>query len=116
MNYREQLARMRSEYSRETTRLDLRIEELASSTAAGFKKVEDRLSATIVAINDQFSGVVQAVHEQSLEHQELARTLQGRARLTEDRLGKMLDLIENSLDAEMDEIRSRLEALERRPA
>jgi hypothetical protein len=116
MSYREQLGQMSREYRREAEKLDQKIEELGSRTEVALLTVSDRLSGAMLAIDqqlsafktvvhDQLSAVVQAVDAQRAEHQELARTLQGRTRLTEERLGKMLDLVESSLDEELTGIR-----------
>ena len=112
MSFREQLTQMRREYRKDAERLDKRLEEQTKKTDKQFEIVELQMQA----LRDQLAATGEAIHQLRADHQEVTRTLQGRARLMEDRFGKMLDLVEsNQIEPSLFvELQRRVEALEQR--
>ena len=103
----------------EAAKLDAKLEELASKTDDSFRNV----GLAMQALRDQMDATNQTVTQLREDLRETTRTLQGRARLLEDRFGKMLDLVEVTVaDAptriDLEELAERVQALEhgRNPA
>ena len=136
MNFREQMAQMRREYRTQASTLDKRLNEVTERTEAGFTRVENHMQAMrdqvgvlghqmqnlthqMLAMHDQMGATVESIQQVKADHQETSRTLQGRSRLLEDRLGKMLDLVaSNVADSptrlDFEALLARIEALEKK--
>lgn len=141
MGFRQQMAQMRREYRKEVERLDLKMEGLTGKTdrrfqelhgyfqksqsdiqeaRTDFQKVQDHLRRAdlgLCAVQDQFGACIDSVARLREDFQEVGRTLQGRARLLEDRFSKMLDLVETAMGepasmADLQELEQRVRALE----
>ena len=100
MGFREQMTQMRREYRKEASRLDAKLEELAAKTDSGFAHVQEnfqKVDLALQAVRDQLGATNEAVTQLREDVRETNRTMQGRARLLEDRFGKMLDLVESSV-------------------
>lgn len=136
MNFLEQMSRLRREYRTEASRLDKRLDELSERTDSGFTRfgqqlrlTQDQLRLTqeqvrrlqdqIVAVHDQLGAAVESIETVKADHKETTRTMQGRARLLEDRFGKMLDLVEQAVEeaptrVDLEDLTRRVEALEKK--
>lgn len=117
MNYRDKLSQMRREYRRELSRLDeqmagrdLVVQQLYADVQHRFDVIQLQLRS----INDELSANTEGIGRLHHEHMETRRTLQGRARLMEERFSGMLELVEGGLDEELAQIYQRLEKLEQR--
>lgn len=113
MGLRNQMSLMRREYRTEAARLDNKIDRLALRTDHTLHTMENQM----LAVRDQMSAVVESIQQAREDNLETARTLQGRARLLEDRFGKMLDLVAATVvDAptrtELEELTERVRLLE----
>ena len=113
MGFRTQMSLMRREYRTEAARLDNKVDQLAVRTDQTLHKMENQM----LAARDQMSAVVESIQQARVDNRETARTMQGRARLLEDRFGKMLDLVEATVvDAptrtELEELAERVRHLE----
>ena len=114
MSFREQLGQVRREYRRDISQMAKRQEELDTKIDEGFAKMELRLQS----VRDELSALVEdnrAIRSDILEN---SRTVTGRLRLTEERLGKMLDLVEQHMDqvdpAIISDLQRRMEAIEKK--
>ena len=107
MNLRDQLQQMRRAYRKEAERLDHRMHAVEQNSDRGL----ERVGVQMLAIRDQFGAVVESIEQLRADQRELARTLTGRSRLLEDRFGKMLEVVEGELDAELSDLRTQLEDL-----
>lgn len=134
MSFREQMSQMRREYRKEADRLDQKIDHLANKMDQGMGLVQERLGGAEAAVakveetvrqvqlqlqttRDELSATNEAVGFVRGDLRETTRTMQGRARLTEERFGKMLDLVATRVEngPTMDHIHrieERLRALE----
>jgi chromosome segregation ATPase len=122
MSFRSQLSQMRREYRKDAQKMDQKIDHLAIKMDQGLGAVQERLGraetsiagldATVgqmqttmshmhiqlQATRDELSATNEAVGGLRGDLRETARTMQGRARLMEERFGTMLDLVESSLE------------------
>lgn len=122
MSFREQMSQMRREYRKEAGRLDQKIDRLAEQTDQGFGVVQERFGRAEIAVvsmqlqlqttRDELAATNEAVGQVRADLREAASTLKGRTRLMEDRFGKMLDLVEASVDETVTS--ERLERIEER--
>jgi len=122
MSIREEMGKLRREYRTEASRLDQQLDELGERTEAGFTRVGvqmrtaqeqiRRLHDQMADVHDQFGAVVESIEQVKADHQEQFRTMRGRSRLLEDRVGKMLDLVESAVEEPA--TRKDLEALEKK--
>ena len=122
MNFREQMSKLRREYRTEASRLDKRLDELSDRTDSGFTRLSNEMRTMrdqVRALHDQLDASVETVDRVKADQKETSRTLQGRARLLEDRFGKMLDLVaSNVADSptrlDFEALLARIEALEKK--
>ncbi len=141
MSFREQMSQIRREYRKEADRLDQKIDILANKMDQGMGVVQERLGGAETAIGnveialgkveetvrqvqlqlqttrDELAATNEAVGFVRGDLRETTRTLQGRARLTEERFGRMLDLVETRVEngptmEHIHRIEERLRALE----
>ena len=124
MNYRDKLSQMKREYRRELSRLDEQmagrdviIQQLYAEVQQRFVEAQHRfeiIQLQLRSVNDELSANTEGMGRLHHEHMETRRTLQGRARLMEERFSGMLELVEGGLDEELAQIYQRLEKLEQR--
>jgi chromosome segregation ATPase len=131
MSFREQIGQMRREYRRDIGQLAKVQAELDAKVDQGFAALEKRLSKVeadftsldaaflkielqFQGIRDEFGALVGETRQIRADLLESGRTVTGRLRLTEERLNKMLDLVESELADPLAEMLVRIEALEGR--
>lgn len=122
MNFREQMSKLRREYRTEASRLDKRLDELSDRTDSGFTRLSNEMRTMrdqVRALHDQLDASVETVDRVKADQKETSRTLQGRARLLEDRFGKMLDLVATTVEeaptrVDLEDLAHRVEALEKK--
>ena len=138
-SFREQMARMRREYRREATRLDdkiaalyermderyqtveerfLGIEQRLASLEDGYRSFQEqfrRSELQVGSIRDELGAIVESFVQLRADNREVSRTLQGRVRLMENRLTRMLDLVEETyFGEEIVDLKARVERLEKK--
>ena len=88
----------------------MKIDSLSARTDRGFEIVSQRFQA----MQDQLAAASEQIVEMRADHQELSRTLKGRARLLEDRFGKMLEALgdETASRKDLEALEARVKALE----
>ena len=95
------------------------IESQFQAVESQFKVIEGQfqtIESKFQAVKDEFSALVGDTQQIRADFRETSRTVTGRLRLNEDRLGKILDLVEKELidSQSLSRILGRIEALERR--
>ena len=101
-----------------------RLEDRVASLEVQFKAFEEQFKAIeeqfrhtrlqLTAFHDELSSVVQTFVQLREDNRETSRLLQGRIRLLEERLTKMLDLVGDAVEAEIHDLKSRVERLEQK--